>query len=258
MWIGWSQPPPPFFRVQISRVPNLGAAETRPKSAVEHAAVVGLDAPRADRTTVTGSLVVWLAPRAELERARRAPPGCSTGRGSGSCAAGTWLTSGVAGLRTMRNSRNLPTQGSDELPESASASVRSSAGLLPSWCSARFTIQTLSPDAVAREVDDDVVALGDALLVELRERHRVRQQVAVVGDLDHRSSRHAERDLEEARHAGVQDAEAVLAPLHLEERLVGEVHGHHGRRGSRRSRRCPSRAGRCASQALSASIRLTS
>ncbi len=35
-----------------------------------------------------------------------------------------------------------------------------------------------------------------------------------------------ERDLEEARHARVQDAEAVLAALHFEERLVGEVHRH--------------------------------
>ena len=82
------------------------------------------------------------------------------------------------------------------------------------------------PDAVAREVDDDVVALGDAQLVGLSDGHRARQQVAVVGDLDHRRGV-GERDLEEARHGAVQDAEAVLAPLDLEERPVDEVHRHH-------------------------------
>ena len=80
-------------------------------------------------------------------------------------------------------------------------------------------------DAIPREVDDDVVALGDALLVQLRQRHRVREQVPVTGDLDHRRPV-AEGELEESRHAGVQDAEAVLAALHLEVGLVGEVHGH--------------------------------
>src|SRR5690349_10677454 len=39
--------------------------------------------------------------------------------GFGIIVAGTWLWSGCAGSRTMRNSRNLPTHGSGELPESA-------------------------------------------------------------------------------------------------------------------------------------------
>ena len=84
----------------------------------------------------------------------------------------------------------------------------------------------LLPDAVAREVDHNVVALGNAQLVQLGEHHRTRQQVPVVGDLNHRRAVR-QRDLEKARHARVEDAEAVLAPLHLVVRLVGEVHGHH-------------------------------
>ena len=127
----------------------------------------------------------------------------------------------------MRNSRNLPTPGSSELPERASCNrevLRWT--FLPSWCSARFTIQTLVCATVAAgEVDDDVVALGDAELVESAVRvTRLRQQVAVVGDLDQNGVPSRQRKLEEARHGAVQDAEAVLAPLHLEERLVGEVH----------------------------------
>src|SRR3954470_1759705 len=81
-------------------------------------------------------------------------------------------------------------------------------------------------DLVAREVDDDVVALGDALLVELVQHHRVREQVAVFRYLDHRRAV-GERDLEEARNRRVQDAEAVLAALDLEVGLVRQVHGHH-------------------------------
>ena len=84
----------------------------------------------------------------------------------------------------------------------------------------------LLPDAVAGKVDDDVVAFGDTLLVQLRDDHRARQQVAVVGDEDHRRAV-AQRDLEEPRHGAVQDPETILAPLHLEVRLVGEVHRHH-------------------------------
>src|SRR5439155_19918179 len=72
----------------------------------------------------------------------------------------------------------------------------------------------LLPDAVAREVDHNVVALGNAQLVQLGEHHRTRQQVPVVGDLNHRRAVR-QRDLEKARHARVEDAEAVLAPLHL-------------------------------------------
>ena len=80
-------------------------------------------------------------------------------------------------------------------------------------------------DREDREVDDDVVALGDALLVERRQRDRVDDEVAVVGDeLErHRRAVVAERQLEEARHAGIQDAEAVLARQHLEVGRVGEV-----------------------------------
>ena len=57
---------------------------------------------------------------------------------------------------------------------------------LPSWCSHRFTIQHFVADAVSGEVNHDVISFGDALLIQLRERHRAGQQVAIVGDLDHR------------------------------------------------------------------------
>src|SRR6185503_16009960 len=78
---------------------------------------------------------------------------------------------------------------------------------------------------VAREVDDDVVALGDALFVELGEDDRRGQQIAVVADLDHRRSI-TQCELEEPRDAGIEDPEAVLARLDLAERLVTEVDGH--------------------------------
>src|SRR6478609_1460144 len=58
---------------------------------------------------------------------------------------GTLLLSGSLGFRTIRNSRNLPTHGSLDLPASASAMDRSAEGFLPSWCSHRFTSQNLSP-----------------------------------------------------------------------------------------------------------------
>src|SRR3954465_8235993 len=52
---------------------------------------------------------------------------------------GTTLLSGYAGFATMRNSMNLPTQGSTEAPDSDCATDRSFAGSLPSWCSQQFT-----------------------------------------------------------------------------------------------------------------------
>ena len=52
------------------------------------------------------------------------------------------------------------------------AIVRSSAGFLPFLCSHRFTIQTLSPMLYCGEVDDPVIALGDALLVERGKHYR--------------------------------------------------------------------------------------
>ena len=78
---------------------------------------------------------------------------------------------------------------------------------------------------IAGEIDDDIIALGDALLVELGKGHGARQQIAVVGDLDHRRAV-TQCDLVEAGHGAIEDAEAVLARLHLEVGLVAEVHGH--------------------------------
>ncbi len=42
------------------------------------------------------------------------------------------------------------------------------------------------PKVVAREVNDPIVALGDALLVGHNLRHRLREEVAVIRDLNHR------------------------------------------------------------------------
>src|SRR5689334_15039725 len=117
MWIGWSQPPPSFCRVQISRVPNFGAAETRPKSALSLSPPF-VPMPHGPRNEVTGSLVVWsaLSPKTNV---RVLATGMADRSGFGTSTAGTWLMSGWAGSRTMRNSRNFPTHGSLELPESA-------------------------------------------------------------------------------------------------------------------------------------------
>src|SRR5438270_7153985 len=65
--------------------------------------------------------------------------------GFGIICAGIWLRSGLGGLLVMRNSRILPTHGSEDLPANASAIERSAAGFLPSVCSQTFTSQTLSP-----------------------------------------------------------------------------------------------------------------
>src|SRR6185312_11201431 len=81
-------------------------------------------------------------------------------------------------------------------------------------------------NVVAGEVNDDVITFGDTLLVKLGQNDRARQQVTVIGDLDHGGSI-AQRDLKEARDAGVQNAEAILAALHFEIRLESQVHGHY-------------------------------
>ena len=70
--------------------------------------------------------------------------------------------------------------------------------------SSRLTSLMLELTGNDREVDDDVVALGDALLVERGQRDRVDHQVAVVGD---ELERHrlplvvGQRQLPEPRHA---------------------------------------------------------
>src|SRR6266496_5333540 len=85
-------------------------------------------------------------------------------------------------------------------------------------------------DPVAGKVDDDVVALPDALFVQFLQHHRMRHEIAVVSDKNHwlgAPRRIGEGNLEEARDAPVEKAEAVLAPLNLEEGLEGEIDGHH-------------------------------
>ena len=101
----------------------------------------------------------------------------------------------------------------------------------PSVVLAQVDEVQLVVEPIVREVDDDVVALGDALLVESTSAVTgVRQQVAVVGDLRDRlrlPEAFASAILKKRDDAGVQDAEAVLPALDFEVRLVGEVRRHH-------------------------------
>ena len=104
------------------------------------------------------------------------------------------------------------------------------AGLLDGGMIGEVHEVQLVADLELREVDHDVEAFGDAHLFGLELHHRTRQQVAVVGNEGHRlreAGRVGEPELEEPRHGRVQHAEAVLAPLDLEVRLVGEIHRHH-------------------------------
>src|SRR6266446_7223053 len=118
MWTGGSQPPPSFTRFQISRVPNLGAAEIRPKSA-SSLSPPSVPMPQGPRNDVTGSLVFWVAPSPNTN-VRVRVTGIDDRSGFGIRVAGTWLGSQPpVGPRTIRNSRNLPTHGSLELPASA-------------------------------------------------------------------------------------------------------------------------------------------
>jgi hypothetical protein len=82
----------------------------------------------------------------------------------------------------------------------------------------------LAADAPLGEVDDDVEALGHAHDVERTDGQSLRQQVAVVGD-QVEGLAVAQRDLVHARDRTIEDAEAVLAALDLEVRLVGKVDG---------------------------------
>src|SRR3954465_10119145 len=143
MVAGSSPPPPPFLIVQISRVPYLGAAETRPKSAFS-ILLLSVLTPHGPKKALTGPLVFWLPP-APNSNTRSRTTGIFERSGFGIIVLGTLLRSGVAGLRTTRNSRNRPTHGSSDVPESASARDRSFAGFFPSECSHRLTMWTVWP-----------------------------------------------------------------------------------------------------------------
>src|SRR5262249_30078407 len=85
-------------------------------------------------------------------------------------------------------------------------------------------------DAEVREVNDDVVALGDALLIELSERDRVHHQVAVVGnELEGHGTAGGTGNgkLPEPGHGGGQDAEAVFPRQHFHVRRIGKVDQRH-------------------------------
>ena len=69
-------------------------------------------------------------------------------------------------------------------------------------------------NAVLGEIDDDVIALGDALFVKFGDQKRSRHQVTVVADpVELRTI--TESNLEEAGNAGIQDAETILAAFHF-------------------------------------------
>ena len=125
------------------------------------------------------------------------------------------------------NSMIEPMHGSVATPASAWASVTAPDGPRPS---SRIvsSVDQLDPvaDPEPGEVDDDIVALGHALLVQRGEQDRVHQQVAVVGDLPDGNgvaARIREGQLPVPRHASNEDAEAVLARQHLHDRRIGEV-----------------------------------
>src|ERR1051325_4874729 len=89
MWIGGSQPPPPFFSVQISRLPEWGAAETRPKSAANIWLSFTL-MPQGPKNVLTGSLVFWPAPRPN-SKVRVLATGIFERSGLRISVLGTWL-----------------------------------------------------------------------------------------------------------------------------------------------------------------------
>src|SRR3954462_2936011 len=96
---------------------------------------------------------VWFAPRLksnvrslETGSCKRSGFGIIIGEAGGVTPVGyvslkpcTTLLSGYTGLATMRNSMNLPTHGSGDVPDSDCATDGSFAGSLPSWCSQQFT-----------------------------------------------------------------------------------------------------------------------
>src|SRR6476646_3790213 len=156
MWIGWSQLKPPL-RIQTSRVPNLGADEIRPKSALSadpprlnllppvlSAAIPQLPPPVYD---VTGSLLFWLARSSKVNRRWRVT-GMADKSGLGMSVIGVFgqmLWSGSAGLRTTWKRRQAPTAGSLDEPDGAPETVSIWPGPLPSRCSCRFTRSTVCP-----------------------------------------------------------------------------------------------------------------
>src|SRR5262249_10738728 len=81
-------------------------------------------------------------------------------------------------------------------------------------------------DLEGGEVDHDVVAFRNALMIELSQRDRVDHQVAVIGnelERHRRIGRRSDRQLQEPRHAGVEDSEAVFPRQDFHERGVGQV-----------------------------------
>src|SRR5436305_5776433 len=81
------------------------------------------------------------------------------------------------------------------------------------------------PGTIAGEINDDVIPLCDAKLVRLGQRNGDRQQVAVIRYLNEPGAI-AQCQNKEARHAGVQDTEAIPARIHVEEWFPGEVDSH--------------------------------
>ena len=199
--------------------------------------------PHGPLNDVSGSNVVFLPPRPNSNTRSRAT-GMFDRSGFGMSTAGTRLRSGAESGRLIA-----------ELEEPADARIVAIVrkapppatgrrfGPLPSSCSHRLTSQTF---ALVVYLEKSMTMSKRSAMpissVSVRTTGR-RQQVAVVADQEERRAV-AQRQLEEARDAGVEDPEAVLAGLDLEVRLVDAGSRSSCRRGTRRSRRCRNRAGR--------------
>src|SRR6476646_4233493 len=167
--MGWSHPPPPLRSSHTSRVPYCGNPEMRPKHASSVAPVLSVFAPHGPVwppapviKQVSGFDRFCEAPLLNSNTRVRAT-GMFERSGLGIKTLGTLLLSGSLGFRTIRNSRNLPMQGSLDLPASASAMDRSLLGALPSWCSHRFTSQHLSPTFSLLEVKSMTMSYRSAM-----------------------------------------------------------------------------------------------
>src|ERR1700730_1727371 len=154
MWIGSSHSPPSLTSFQTSRVPSLGAAESRLKSA--------------SRSSPSSVLMVQGAeslPPSPNTKVRCRATGIFDRSGFGISVEGTLLGSVLAFIGITRNSRNSPTQGSLDLPERAWATERSRPG--PVLMLAQVHHPDLLARCVTREIDDDIVAFRDTLFVQL-------------------------------------------------------------------------------------------
>src|SRR5471030_497321 len=120
MLIGWSHSPPSLISFQTSRVPALGAAESRLT-----------EASRSSPLSVRMVQGEESLPPSLNAKVRCRATGIFDRSGFGISVAGTLLGSLPAFIGITRNSRNSPTQGSLDLPAMAWATERSRLGPAP-------------------------------------------------------------------------------------------------------------------------------